>query len=256
MDPAEWLPFLRELADRADAIAMRYFRAGDLRIDRKPDKSVVTQADLEVEAAIRDLVRVRHPELGVFGEEHGELTGDGQARLIIDPIDATANYARGIPVFATLLGLEHEGEIIAGMVSAPAMRTRWHAARGHGAWCGDRRMHVSGVDVLAEAQIFHGSLAGAEAVPGVTEKIPALLARSKRQRGFGDFYQHLLVADGCGEIALDPVVMPWDIAPLLVIVEEAGGSATTIRGTRGIAGGSLITSNRILHAEALAAFVT
>ncbi len=254
MDPAEWLPFLRELADRADAISMRYFRASDLQIDRKPDRSLVTQADLEVEAAIRDLVHARHPNLGVFGEEHGEDTGSGEVRIIIDPIDATANFARGIPVFATLLAIEVAGEIAAGLVSAPALHARWHAARGHGAWCGDRRMHVSGVDALAEAQVFHGSLAGAEAVPGVTEKIPGLLARTRRQRGFGDFYQHMLVADGCGEIAVDPVVMPWDIAPLLVIVEEAGGSATTIRGLRNIAGGSLVTSNRILHAEALAAF--
>lgn len=254
MDPAEWMTFLRELADRADAISMRYFRAGDLRIDRKPDRSLVTQADLEVEATIRDHARARYEDLGVFGEEHGEDAGSGEARLIVDPIDATANFARGIPVFATLLAIEQAGEIVAGLVSAPALHTRWHAARGHGAWCGDRRMFVSGVDALDEAQVFHGSLAGAEAVPGITDKIPGLLARTRRQRGFGDFYQHMLVADGCGEIAVDPVVMPWDIAPLLVIVEEAGGLATTLKGRRDIAGGSLVTSNRILHGAALAAF--
>jgi histidinol-phosphatase len=254
MDPALWLPFLRELTDRADAISTQYFRADDLRIDRKADASPVTQADLEVEAAIRDRVRVSHPELGVVGEEHGEEPGAGETRLIIDPIDATANFARGIPVFATLLAIEHAGEVVAGLVSAPALHTRWHAARGHGAWCGDRRMRVSAIDSLPEAQIFHGSLAGSEAVRGVTDRIPPLLARTRRQRGFGDFYQHMLVADGCGEIAIDPVVMPWDVAPLLVILEEAGGKATTLAGKRNIAGGSLVTSNGRLHAEALAAF--
>jgi histidinol-phosphatase len=213
----------------------------------------VTQADLEVEAALRDLVRARHPELGVFGEEHGEDLGAGDARLIIDPIDATANYARGIPVFATLLAIEDAGEVVAGMVSAPALHRRWHAVRGHGAWSGQRRLHVSAVRRIEDAQIFHGSLAGAEAVPG-TAKIPPLLRRSWRQRGFGDFYQHMLVAEGCGELALDPVVAPWDIAPLQVIVEEAGGRATTIDDRRDIAGGSLISSNGLLHGEALATF--
>jgi histidinol-phosphatase len=254
MDPALWLPFLRELADRADSISTRYFRAEELRVDRKADASPVTQADLEVEEAIRDLVRARHPELGVLGEEHGDDRGGGETRLVVDPIDATANFARGIPVFATLLAIEHAGEVVAGMVSAPELHTRWHAARGHGAWCGDRRMRVSTIDALAEAQIFHGSLAGAEAVPGVTDRIPALLTGSRRQRGFGDFWQHLLVADGCGEIAIDPVVMPWDVAPLLVILEEAGGKATTLSGRRDIGGGSLVTSNGLLHAQALAAF--
>ena len=112
MDPAEWMTFLRELADRADAISMRYFRAGDLRIDRKPDRSLVTQADLEVEATIRDHARARYQDLGVFGEEHGEDEGSGEARLIIDPIDATANFARGIPVFATLLALGAAGTLL------------------------------------------------------------------------------------------------------------------------------------------------
>ena len=253
MDPAQWLPFLRELADRADSISTRYFQTSDLRVDSKPDKSLVTQADLEVEASLRDLVRVRHPELGVFGEEHGEDKGAGETRLIIDPIDATSNYARGIPVFATLLAIEHAGEVVAGMVSAPELHRRWHAARGHGAWSDRRRLKVSGVLLIEDAQIFHGSLAGAEAVPG-TAKIPRLLGRSWRQRGFGDFYQHMLVAEGCGELALDPIVAPWDIAPLQVIVEEAGGRATTIGDKRDINGGSLISSNGLLHGEALATF--
>ncbi len=253
MESADWLPFLRDLADEADAIAMRYFRAGDLHVDAKPDRSLVTQADLEVETAVRDTIPSRYPELGVFGEEHGQRNPHAAQRLFVDPIDATANFARGIPIFATLLAIESDGEIVAGMVSAPALHQRWHAARGHGAYSGERPIKVSGVGDLADSQIFHSSLAGAEAVPN-TAKIPALLGKSWRQRGVGDFYQHMLVAEGCGEIALDPIVMPWDIAPLQIIVEEAGGKATTVSGERAINRGSLVTSNGLLHDVALGAF--
>jgi histidinol-phosphatase len=253
MSTYDWLPLLHALADRADAISTRYFRSSDLPVDRKPDRSLVTKADLDVETAVRELVAERHPELGVFGEEHGEDKGRSGARLIVDPIDATANFARGLPIFATLVAIEDEGEIVAGLVSAPALHERWHAARGQGAWAGTRRLSVSRVSAIEDAQVFHGSLAGAEAVPN-TQRIPALLARSWRQRGVGDFYQHMLVAEGCGEIALDPVVMPWDIAPLQVIVEEAGGVATTFDGRRSIYAGSLVTGNPAMHAVALAAF--
>ena len=253
MDSVQWLPFLTDLADLADAISMRFFRAGDLHVDAKPDRSLVTQADLEVESAIRTATKARHPALGIVGEEHGQDRADASTRLIVDPIDATANFARGIPLFATLLAVEHEGEIVAGMVSAPALHQRWHAARRHGAFSGDRRLKVSAVSKLENAQVFHASLAGAEAVPN-TAKIPALLAKTWRQRGVGDFYQHMLVAEGCGEAAIDPISMPWDIAAIQVIVEEAGGKATTVRGERNIRGGSLYTSNGLLHDAVLSHF--
>ncbi len=255
MRPADWLPFLFELSDAADEISMRYFQSADLHVDEKPDRSLVTRADLEVESAIRTRVHARHPELGVFGEEHGEERGTSEARIIIDPIDATANFARGIPVFATLLAIEAEEEVVAGVVSAPALHRRWHAARGAGAFCGPRRLAVSGVRELGNAQVFHGSLAGREAVPE-TARIPSLLARSWRQRGFGDFWQHVLVAQGAGEIAIDPVVSPWDIAPLQVIVEEAGGRLTDLRGVRTIHGKSMLSTNGHLHPAALAAFTS
>jgi histidinol-phosphatase len=250
---SDWLPLLGAIADAADSIALRYFRAGDLYIDKKPDRSLVTQADLEIERVARQLIKQRQPGLGVFGEEQGEQGEPGSTRLIVDPIDATANFARGIAIFATLLAIEDGGEIVAGLVSAPALGQRWHAARGAGAYSGTRKLSVSGVSDLGDAQVFHGSLAGREAAPE-TRKLPDLLARSHRQRGFGDFYQHVLVAEGCGEIACDPVVKPWDIAALQVIVEEAGGHATTMAGTRDIYGGSLISSNGKLHESALAAF--
>lgn len=247
----DWVPFLHELGDLADGIAVRHFRSTHLVVDAKPDDSPVTVADRGIEDAIRRLVGTRHPDVGVLGEEAG-VTGAGHAtRLIIDPIDGTRNFVRGVPLFATLLAVEHEGEVVAGLVSAPALGQRWHAARGTGAWNGTRRLAVSTVADLAHAHFFHGSIGGhaeGNPLPGVL----ALAGRVARTRGFGDFYQHVLVAEGAGEIAVDPVVQPWDIAALQVLVEEAGGVATTLDGTRNIRGGSLVSSNGPLHTEALA----
>jgi len=253
VQPGEWLRVLTLLANEADAIALRYFRASDLHVTSKPDRSWVSQADLEIESTVRDILVREHPGVGVFGEELGAEAGRGAVRLIIDPIDATANFVRGIPIFATLLAIEDGDTIVAGLVSAPALGQRWSAARGGGAWCGDRRIRVSGVESLADAQVFHGSLAGIEAVPQ-TARIPSLLAMTRRQRGLGDFYQHALVAEGCGEIAVDPIAQPWDVAPLVVLVEEAGGRATTLEGSRSIYEGSFVSSNGLLHETALSAF--
>jgi histidinol-phosphatase len=249
--PEGWLPLLVDLADCADAISLGYFRSRELRIEEKPDRSLVTQADLAVEESIRGVVSARYPELGIFGEEQGEQQGASGTRLIVDPIDSTANFARGIPVYATLLAIEDEGEVVAGLVSAPALHQRWHAARGSGAWSGDRRLRVSRVRDLADGQLFHGSLAGGEAVQG-TRRIAELIERTGRQRGFGDFYQHVLVAEGCGEIAIDPIVSPWDIGPLQVLVEEAGGRSSSTRGERTIYASSLLSSNGLLHEEVIA----
>ena len=251
MPKSDWLPLLREIADRSDEIAMRLFQRVDLRVEAKADRSLVTEADREIESAARKLVAERRSELGVYGEEQGEQSGSSGARLIIDPIDSTANFVRGIPVFATLLAIEVEREVVAGLVSAPALGTRWHAARGQGAWQGERRLHVSGIRQLANAQLFHGSIGGFEGTctpPGLQR----LAMSTHRQRGFGDFWQHCLVAAGSGEIAFDPIVAPWDIAALQVIVEEAGGRATTLAGERSIYAGSLVSSNGLLHDEALA----
>ena len=254
MDPAAWLPFLHELADRADEIALRFFKASRLRVEEKPDSSPVTEADRTIETMARASVAERHPTLGICGEEQGERAGAGDARLIIDPIDGTRNFVRGIPVFASLLAIEAAGEVIAGVVSAPALHARWHAARGHGAFGNGRRIHVSGVRELAQASLFHGNLGPGEGGPGRDGPSPGLLALIRcveRTRGFGDFYQHMLVAEGGGEIAIDPVMHPWDIAAPQVIVEEAGGRATTQGGERSIYGGSLVTSNGPLHRAVL-----
>jgi histidinol-phosphatase len=250
VDPQGWLPFLTELADLSDEIALRHFRSQDLRVEEKPDLTPVSAADLAIEATVRRHCAEVHPDLGVYGEEEGE-TGEARAsRLIVDPIDATRNFVRGIPIFATLLGIEVDGEIAAGIVSAPALGGRWVAARGFGAYSGDRRIRVSGIKSLSDAQLFHGSLAGSEGKQ-IPPGLLGLIQATARQRGFGDFYQHVLVAEGAGEIALDPIMFPWDIAPLQVIIEEAGGRSTTVNGERSIYGSSLVTTNGLLHDQAL-----
>ena len=245
-----WLPLLTRIADRADPIALQYFRAAHLAVDAKADASPVTAADRAIEEAARDLVRRQAPELGIFGEEFGESKAPGDVRLIIDPIDGTRNFIRGIPIFGSLLAIEETGRVTAGLVSAPALGQRWHAARGLGAYCGSRRLRVSPIRALEQAQIFHGDLSGAAEKP-LPPGAMTLFRRVHRTRGFGDFYQHLLVAEGAGEFAIDPEVKPWDIAALQVIVEEAGGRATTYEGSADIFGGTLVTSNGLLHDEML-----
>ncbi|HET7296979.1 MAG TPA: inositol monophosphatase family protein, partial [Gemmatimonadales bacterium] len=164
MSPADWLPFLTELADRADALSLRWFRSSELGVREKADSSPVTEADNAIETMARALARERHPELGVLGEEQGDVGATG-ARLIIDPIDGTRNFVRGIPVFATLLAIEISGEVVAGVASAPALRGRWRAARGAGAFRDDRRLRVSRTRSLADALVLHGNLGSAEGGP-------------------------------------------------------------------------------------------
>lgn len=245
-----WIPLLERIADRADPIALRFFRSSTLATEWKIDRTLVSEADRAIEETARDIVRREMPSLGFFGEESGEERGSGESRIICDPIDGTENFVSGIPIFATLLGIEEKGEIVAGLVSAPALGLRWHAARGIGAFCGDRILRVSRVGVIENAQVFHGGLRFEEGVLRPTG-LSRLIVRARRSRGFGDFYQHLLVAEGAGEVAFDPVMSPWDISPLQVIVEEAGGCATTIGGDRTIYGGSLVTSNGLVHERAL-----
>jgi len=246
----DWLALLLDLATLADRIALQWFRREHLDVGEKPDRSPVTAADLEIERALRSAALARHPRLGILGEEYG--TNDGRnTRLIIDPIDGTANFARGIPIFATLLAIEREREIIAGVASAPALATRWFAARGQGAYRNGVRIAVSAIDRFADAQVFHGGLAGDEGL----ERVPGLmrlLRACKRQRGFGDFYQHMLVAEGAGEIAVELELAAWDIAAPSLIVEEAGGRATGLHGERDIRGGCLVSTNALLHEATLA----
>jgi histidinol-phosphatase len=245
-DGGGWLELLDDIATRADAIALRWFGEPRLRVDDKSDGSPVSEADKAIEAMARDVVATRHPGLGVLGEEEGDTAGTGGTRLIIDPIDGTRNFVRGIPVFASLLAIEQDGVLIAGVVSAPALRARWSASRGGGAFRDGKRLCVSSVDTLAEAHLFHADLSGrAETAP--PERLQPIFVRVLRTRGFGDFYQHMLVAEGAGEIAIDPKMQPWDIAAVKIIVEEAGGRCTSFGGEDTIDGGTLLSSNGRLH---------
>lgn len=252
-DAQTWLVLLRDIADRADAIALSHFRSSRLRVDDKHDGSPVSEADRAIEAMARDVVASRAPELGVFGEEEGESTSRSGARLIIDPIDGTRNFVRGIPVFGSLLAIEDGGVVVAGVVSAPALQQRWHATRGAGAFAGARRLHVSAIAELSRAHVFHADLSG-RSEGKVPAGLPELFHAVERTRGFGDFYQHMLVAEGAGEAALDFKMQPWDIAAVKIIVEEAGGRATTIAGEDTIYGGSLLSTNGLVHA-AVATFL-
>jgi histidinol-phosphatase len=244
------LALLDEIADQADGIALRRFGQADLRTETKIDRSPVTDADLAIEQMARRLAAAYDPALGVYGEEEGEASAHSRIRLIIDPIDATQNFIRGIPIFATLLAIEIEGEVIAGVVSTPALRARWRAAKEMGAFRGSQRIGVSNISDLADALVLHGDIGGS-AEPTPPRGLFSLAKMAKRTRGFGDFYQHVLVAEGAAECAIDPGVSPWDIAPLQILVEEAGGRATTLTGERTIYGGSLVTTNGRLHNEVL-----
>ena len=243
-----WLQLLDDIALRADAIAMRWFGEPRLRVDDKSDGSPVSEADRAIEAMARDVVASRAPGLGVLGEEEGDTSVPGGARLIIDPIDGTRNFVRGIPVFASLFAIEEQGVLVAGVVSAPALGARWSAARGGGAWRDGKRLRVSAIDDLSRAHLFHADLSGrAETAP--PERLQPIFRRVLRTRGFGDFYQHMLVAEGAGEIAIDPKVQAWDVAAVKIIVDEAGGRATSFSGEETIHGGTMLSTNGLLHDE-------
>jgi histidinol-phosphatase len=241
-----------ELADLADAITLERFRAGDLIVESKPDLTPVTEADRAVERAVRERLAGDRPDDAIVGEEFGE-TARGERLWIIDPIDGTKNYVRGIPVWATLIALQDALAI----VSAPALHRRWWAARGQGAFVDDglsaepRRLHVSSVTELGDAQL---SFAGFEdwAALGRLEALLELGRRCWRTRAFGDFWGYMLVAEGAIEIACEPIVELWDLAAPQLILEEAGGRFTDLTGRRRPDGGSGIGTNGALHDVALA----
>jgi histidinol-phosphatase len=253
-DPDD-LALALELADTADAITAERFRAEDLQVQTKPDMTPVTEADTAVERAIRERLANARPGDAVVGEEYGD-TGDAGRRWIIDPIDGTSGYVRGLPIWGTLLALEEAGEVKVGVVSAPALHRRWWAARGRGAFVDDglgepgRPIHVSAVAALADAQLCLSASVEWETI-GRLGAILELERRCWRTRGLGDLWPYMLVAEGAVEIALDPVVSLWDLAATQVIVEEAGGRFTDLGGQRTIRGGDAIATNDLLHDAAL-----
>ena len=249
----EWLAFAHEACDTADQIALAHFRR-DLDLERKPDRTFVTVADRGIEREIRSRIRARYPEHGLVGEEYGTEDGTGATRWYIDPIDGTHNFIRGVPLFGTLLGVEHEGELQVGMISAPAMRERWFAYRGGGAWNrsldGERQIRVSRVRALDDAQLLYGSRTETVA-SGLMPGFDDTLAASWRDRGFGDFWGYALVAEGAAEAMFETGAKTWDLAGPLVVLEEAGGRVTDVLGDRRIDTGSSVASNGLLHEELL-----
>jgi len=246
---------LQAIAKEADAIAMRYFRADELRVDRKGDGTAVTQADRGVEEMARAKVTASGLALDVLGEEMGggdakSASTSGRARMIIDPIDGTEEFSRGIPTFGTLMGIELNGEIVAGMASGPGLGARWWAYRGEGAYRNGKRIHVSNVGSLSSAMIFTTGTGPSK--DGVArEKLRRLADAARSGRAFGGFWQHMLVAEGAVEVAVDLTSKPWDLAPLGIIVEEAGGRSTNLRAERTIYTGQLVSTNGKIHDEVL-----
>jgi len=254
-----WLELAQAACDVADGIARAHFRR-DLEITTKPDRSFVTQADTAIERMIRTRLADAFPDHGLVGEEYG-TEGDGAAvRWYIDPIDGTHNYIRGVPLFGTLLAVERDGELQAGVLSAPALDERWWAHRGGGAWARNRgesprRIHVSGVTALADAQVLYGS--GRDIVDsGRAPGFEGLLRDVWRERGFGDFWGYALVAEGAAEAMVEVDLYPWDAAAPTVLVEEAGGRVTDLEGRRRIDSHTFLTTNGHLHETVLDRLIT
>lgn len=244
------------LADAADSVTMARFRAADLRVETKLDGTPVSDADRRAEEAVVATLKRARPRDAVVGEEHGSH-GDSPRRWVIDPIDGTKNYVRGVPVWATLIGLIDHDEAVLGVVSAPALGRRWWAGKGTGAWTGRNRSQatrcrVSGTASLAEASMSYSSLDGWEEL-GRLDGFLGLTRAVARTRGYGDFWSHVLVADGAVDISCEPVGLALhDLAALQPIVEEAGGRFTDLAGDPRPDRGSVVCTNGVLHDEVLA----
>jgi len=229
-------------------VALRHYRGG-FEVERKADSSPVTIADREAEKAMTALLRRAFPDHGVLGEELG-ASGSDKVRWIIDPIDGTKSFVRGIPFFASLVALEEEGEITTGAIYAPVGRELLYAQKGAGAFDADGRLRVSEIAELGEAMIVHGGLVHLQD-RGHWEAFGELARRSGRLRGYGDYFGYTFVARGQAEAMVDVDVKPWDLAALKVIIEEAGGGFTDFSGQPTIYGGSAIASNGLVHESVL-----
>ncbi len=246
-----WVDAALVWCDAADEIALRHFRRG-ITVSRKPDRTFVTEADTGVERLIRDRIAAAYPDHGVIGEELGSDADGASVRWYLDPIDGTHNYIRGVPLFATLLAAERDGELQAAVVSAPALGSRWYAWRGGGAWALDRasseprRIAVSRIDRIDEAQVLYAGTVDVEG-SGRAPGFRGLLAEAWRERGFGDFWGYCLVAEGSAEAMVEVDLQVWDAAAPTLIVEEAGGRVTDFDGRRGLDGKTFLATNGILH---------
>ncbi len=252
----EWLDFALSCADAADPMAMSAF-GGTVEVTAKPDGSFVTASDRAIEELVRGRIADRFPGHGAHGEEFGLENEAAEVRWYIDPIDGTHNFMRAIPLFGFLLAVERDGELQAGVMSAPALGQRWYAARGMGAWsvgqgsnATPKRMRVSAIDRLADAQILFRSVNDMHdsRVAGGYDR---LIREVWRERGFGDFWGYALVAGGAAEAMMEQDLGPWDLAAPWVVVEEAGGAVTDFEGRRSMTAGEGLATNGVIHATVL-----
>lgn len=248
------LRLAHSIADQIDALTMARFQAQDLVVTTKPDLTPVTDADRSAEEAIRSALARSRSRDAILGEEFG-ATGHGPRRWVLDPIDGTKNFVRGVPVWATLIALMDGSDSVVGLVSAPALNRRWWAAAGTGAWTGRSlsaatRCQVSRVGSLGDASLSYSSLTGWEE-QGRLDGFLTLTRRVWRTRAYGDFWSSMLVAEGAVDISCEPEVALWDLAAPAVIVTEAGGRFTDLGGVNGPDGGSAVASNGALHDEVL-----
>jgi histidinol-phosphatase len=242
------------IADQVDGLTMSRFKAQDLRVETKPDLTPVSDADRAAEELIRTQLSRTRPRDAVHGEEMPD-TGHGPRRWVVDPIDGTKNFVRGVPVWATLIALLDGDEVVVGLVSAPALGRRWWAAQGSGAWTGRSlaaatRLQVSEVGRLQDASLSYSSLSGWEE-QGRLDRFLDLTRKVWRTRGYGDFWSHVLVAEGAVDLSAEPELALHDMAALVPIVTEAGGRFTSVQGVDGPFGGSALVSNGRLHGAAL-----
>jgi histidinol-phosphatase len=241
-----------DAARTAGALALRYFRQ-DVEVTLKPDRTPVTRADREAEEAIVSRLRAAFPGIGFLGEESG-ARGEQRRRWIIDPVDGTANFVRGIPYWATLLALEEDGEVTLGVVHAPATGELLWARRGAGAFADGKPLRVSAIDRLADATLVHAGLRYVRQLdpPRAWDGFMRLVDATHRQRGFGDYFGYTFVLRGQAELMVECDLKPWDLAPFAVLLPEAGGRLTDFEGRPSIYSGTVVASNGRLHAEALA----
>ncbi len=247
------LALAAELADLCDSVTLPLFESRSFAVDHKADRSEVTEADREAERLVVERLAIERPDHAVFGEEHGSAGAPGSAwTWIIDPIDGTSGFTRGIPVWGSLIALEHaEQGLCVAMISAPALGRRWWATAGGGAWANGRRCRVSQVDRIDEAQVNVIINDGWEHL-NATGALVQLALDARRSRGMGDFWQHCLVAEGAVDLAVDAVGLePYDIAAVRLLVEEAGGRLTDHLGRASHSGPTAISSNGLLHDEIL-----
>jgi histidinol-phosphatase len=243
------LALAHALADLADAISLDRYQSQDLVVTTKPDNTPVTDADRAVETAIREALGTHRSNDGLVGEEFGSDKGSSGRYWVIDPIDGTKNFMRGVPTWATLIALVQvdasgNEEVVVGIASAPALARRWAAAKGHGATVNNKKISVSKVSSLSDASISYSDFVG---WGDRLEPFQKMLAGAWRTRGIGDFWSHMLVAEGAVDVAIEPSLALWDMAALDIIVREAGGTFTNTAGHNGPFGGSGVSTNGALH---------